>query len=612
MSLPTDPAGALPCATDTAAAEQIAGQVRFVPLWRLRTRYRRLRPGVARAGAEPGPEPPLLVAAREDGDYEVLDGFKRLGRWRERGHLLGPVLLAPPGPSAEHKRRLLLAGAPPRTTTALDEARVVCSDMNVRVALGGRDGAWRFQVSARIERWIESTPWLSDGGTRLVRLSGPRQAEMVMPVLAGAVRAADDGASDVVPCCVDWRGQAPTAETLLSGVLEVLLPAPGARRAFLDAAARALAVRPNVLVVDALDSPVADTSALVAGLCEVGASARKLDPHAVLTAMVLSSGSPSCAGDLALDIGRPVESALEPHAGSEAARWAGYVHHRLAWEAAGNVDRALAWDAELSSRGLRLAGESALEDALDALSMVEWQKYGVARDELRAFVKFAGHEDAGVAGRGGLEERRLVWRPMAVARVVPWAARAMLAEEQTPARRAQLRACLVCAPLRRDLLARCLDLEALVRARHARYVGEPPDAAKESFEAFRRRDADSDARYYPPRTLAAPDGPWAFAELGSFHSAGCARNPTPKRTGHEAGAWHAACAPGLDGAAQGTRRARNETRRAVAARQSAGPPGAALAGEPRSDRARVASAVPGVRGQVRWSAIRAPRDDFRE
>jgi hypothetical protein len=37
------------------------------------------------------------------------------------------VVVEPPGTPADHKRLILLANAPPRTLTALDEARVVCS-----------------------------------------------------------------------------------------------------------------------------------------------------------------------------------------------------------------------------------------------------------------------------------------------------------------------------------------------------------------------------------------------------------------------------------------------------------------------------------------------------
>ncbi|MBN2191812.1 MAG: hypothetical protein JW751_03260 [Polyangiaceae bacterium] len=114
-------------AAGASRCDEIAGGVQLVPIERVRTHYARLRPGVARGGEQLGPEFPLLVALLPDGDYEVLDGLKRLARWRERGYRVVPVVVDGAGSSAEHKRRLLAANAPARTSTALDEARVVCS-----------------------------------------------------------------------------------------------------------------------------------------------------------------------------------------------------------------------------------------------------------------------------------------------------------------------------------------------------------------------------------------------------------------------------------------------------------------------------------------------------
>jgi hypothetical protein len=108
-------------------ADDVAGAVRLVPLAQIRASYARLRRGGACRPSEPGPEFPLLVTLRGDGDYELLDGFKRIDRWRERGHRLVPVLVEPPRSIVEQKRRLLAANAPARTTTTLDESLVVCS-----------------------------------------------------------------------------------------------------------------------------------------------------------------------------------------------------------------------------------------------------------------------------------------------------------------------------------------------------------------------------------------------------------------------------------------------------------------------------------------------------
>ncbi len=72
-------------------------------------------------------ELPVRVAQTEDGHYEVLDGFKRLSRWRAQGHSHVPVMLEISASRIDHKRTMLAANAPPRSLTALDEARVVAS-----------------------------------------------------------------------------------------------------------------------------------------------------------------------------------------------------------------------------------------------------------------------------------------------------------------------------------------------------------------------------------------------------------------------------------------------------------------------------------------------------
>ena len=85
--------------------DDAAGTVRHVPITSLRTSYARLRPGALPAPrCDQGVELPLRVAMACDGNYEVLDGFKRLKRWREQGHALAPVVIEPAGAATEHKR----------------------------------------------------------------------------------------------------------------------------------------------------------------------------------------------------------------------------------------------------------------------------------------------------------------------------------------------------------------------------------------------------------------------------------------------------------------------------------------------------------------------------
>jgi hypothetical protein len=107
--------------------KDVAADVRFVSIECLRTSYAPLRSAATRQSPELNAELPLRVAACENGTFEVLDGFKRLVRWRERSYNQVPVVVEAPALASEHKRMLLVANAPSRTTTALDEARVVCS-----------------------------------------------------------------------------------------------------------------------------------------------------------------------------------------------------------------------------------------------------------------------------------------------------------------------------------------------------------------------------------------------------------------------------------------------------------------------------------------------------
>ena len=72
-------------------------------------------------------EMPLRVARRDDGSFEVLDGLKRLAQWMCAGHAQVPVIVEQACSTVEQKVLLLRANAPPRSLTAMDEARVVDS-----------------------------------------------------------------------------------------------------------------------------------------------------------------------------------------------------------------------------------------------------------------------------------------------------------------------------------------------------------------------------------------------------------------------------------------------------------------------------------------------------
>jgi hypothetical protein len=111
-------------------ADSVGGTVCLVPLERLRTTFAALRSGGSTSRPDELAALPLRVVPTADGSLEVLDGFKRLASWRATSVATVPVVVEQAATAVECKRRLLLANAPRRTVTALDEARVVCSLVN--------------------------------------------------------------------------------------------------------------------------------------------------------------------------------------------------------------------------------------------------------------------------------------------------------------------------------------------------------------------------------------------------------------------------------------------------------------------------------------------------
>jgi hypothetical protein len=93
---------------------------------------------------------PIRVAACDGGFFEVLDGFKRLARWRGEGRAEIAVVVET-AEGVERKARLLSANSPGKTASAMDEARVVAS-------LSDEDGMSAMAIGKLLGRkklWVE-------------------------------------------------------------------------------------------------------------------------------------------------------------------------------------------------------------------------------------------------------------------------------------------------------------------------------------------------------------------------------------------------------------------------------------------------------------------------
>ena len=189
------------CLGDDAPRES-GPTIRFVPIEQLSTRLKVLRSGEKATPERPIrlEELPLRAVETAGGEYELIDGFKRLERWRASGIPEVPVVLETAVSGLEQKVALLEANRPPRTLTPMDEARVVQS-MRHDDGLGpkgiahvlGRKLSWVITRLTLAERLNEEVARRVDTGT-------------VGVTLAHALCALDDDAQEAVCEAIEGHG----------------------------------------------------------------------------------------------------------------------------------------------------------------------------------------------------------------------------------------------------------------------------------------------------------------------------------------------------------------------------------------------------------------------
>ena len=191
----------LTCPGDDASGEN-GPEIRFVPVERLGTSLKALRAGKKATPERPIRlnELPLRVVETADEEYEVIDGFKRLERWRASGLPCVPVVLETTVSNLEQKVALLEANRPPRTLTPMDEARVVHS-MRHDDGLGPKGIA---HVLGRKPSWVTTRLTLADRlNEEVVRRV---DTGAVGVTLAHALCALDDDAQEAVCEAIEGHG----------------------------------------------------------------------------------------------------------------------------------------------------------------------------------------------------------------------------------------------------------------------------------------------------------------------------------------------------------------------------------------------------------------------
>ena len=179
------------------------GNLCFLPVDQLRSSYSVLRPGAPRRVPEETAQLPIRVVPSGNHSYEIIDGFKRLDDWKQHEHHLIPVVVEPPSSPIDHKRLLLLSNCPPRTLTALDEARVVHSLIH-------QDGLSPKTVARRLRHKHQWVARRMDIATHLSPVAQNKLAQgCIGPTLAHAL------------CPLPSKDQKPVLQAILSHGLKL-------------------------------------------------------------------------------------------------------------------------------------------------------------------------------------------------------------------------------------------------------------------------------------------------------------------------------------------------------------------------------------------------------
>ena len=389
--------------------------------------------------------------------------------------------------------------------------------MNVSAIVAGYEATWRFRHSRKMDVWLAGQPWRASGGVLAIRVASAVQTPATIAALGRAARAADEHG--------DLRVLTLRSEDLPYGILPAIahaleLPASVSRGEAIRRVGEELH-RPHLFVAEPADGPeVGRVFDEAAGFCD---EITRISPASAGSIVLLELPSHPVSGDsMDLSVGGPADGLLDLLDGPVSDLWRAYVHARLAWEAAGDLSRVEVAEqfgfAELRvgddddlERRLNLYARASLDGLCDrATSLTEQMVLAAGRTP---------RDPSAFPPSGELETSGIFWRPAGkpLPRPTPWWARAILCQGRAGTLRYLLRSCLVCAPIAREILLRCFDLEALDRASCTPRPQANADAELIwKLESFRRAHPDSESRHYPILCPAAPCEPTDFASYGAI------------------------------------------------------------------------------------------------
>jgi hypothetical protein len=403
--------------------------------------------------------------------------------------------------------------------------------LNLPVSLVGHIGRWRFHGSPRLDALLAAEPWARGGVTGVIR-TVPGYSRELTDALVREVRGSNGGRVDV-------RFLIVPAELLADGLVVALdrIRRPGAELQpggleLVERVSDWLTNQPTVILVG--PAPCGLGPGILTEARDLHDWTLKKVAERAITALVFDTSAERAGGNpIDLTVGWPVDPTLSSYADGIFHMWRSYLYSRISWETAGDLSRAGSW-AEAGFTNLSDEDDDACEGLLNRLAEEEYSRIGKgSANELSEYVvQFLSP----IRSRGdllrraeGLLPERLVWRPDGSGwpQPVPWAARAMLARGDAAEATPMLRGSLICRPIAREVLGRCLDLEHRERAvcwSHRTKCIPPPDAA-DRWSGY-CNDAGHHARaFYPANCPAEPRDAWSFASFGEFIHAVAPNSP---------------------------------------------------------------------------------------
>ncbi|MCU0658034.1 MAG: hypothetical protein MUF64_23055, partial [Polyangiaceae bacterium] len=247
--------------------------------------------------------------------------------------------------------------------------------MIAEVGLAGIRLPWRFGRTDALASWLDERPWTVCGGVLSLGVSGPVGSDVIGDVINNSIRQLEGSrfGRDVLvqPCNLD---EVPfDAHVQLRSWLE-LEAVPSSDEGW-RATARALADSEHIWLARFRGQQVTESVAALRRAIEM---LKKRDARAHATVIVLCEDAST---DAQHDMRRGVPLDNPGWMGAPLAHWDRYLHHRLAWESAGELDRAMRWQDAIGS--VRAGDDVALEARLTSLAKADWDALPVAvRDEV--------------------------------------------------------------------------------------------------------------------------------------------------------------------------------------------------------------------------------------